>query len=91
MVESGELSLGVPCVPYRMMKFTTKDGELEKVELNIIGRKFPLHEIRKQLLARHETYMRLNTDDEIDSMSVDDMQSLSYHHPVLPDTPTRYY
>ena len=61
---------------------------MERVELTITGRKFPLLEIRKQLLAKHEKYMRLNTDTEIESMSFNDLQTLSslYCHTVPPET-----
>lgn len=88
MVQSGELSLGRPCVPYTMTKYSAMNGGLERVELTIVGRKFPLLEIRKKLLAKHEKYMRLNTDTEIDSMSHSDLQSLSslYHHSVSPES-----
>ena len=40
-----------------MVRFTTRDGELEKTELTIVGGKFPLLEIRKDLLSKHEKYM----------------------------------
>ena len=44
LAESGELSLGTPCVPFTMIRFTTRGGELEKTELTIVGRKFPLRD-----------------------------------------------
>ena len=88
MVNSGELSLGRPCVPYTITKFTAKDGGVERMEVIITGRKFPLLEIRKQLLAKHEKYMRLNTNTEIESMSFNDLRALSslYRHSVPPET-----
>ena len=88
LVESGELSLGRPCVPFNMVRFTTRDRELEKHELTIVGRKFPLLEIRKDLLSRHEKYMRLTTDDEIEKMSLCDLRSLvaQYDHNITNDT-----
>ena len=76
LVETGEISLGRPCVPFNMVRFMTKDGELEKKELTIVGRKFPLLEIRKDLLCKHEKYMRLTTDGEIEGMSSSDLSSL---------------
>ena len=42
MVESAEVSLGVSCVPYKIEKFSTKNGLLEKTEIVVFGRKFPL-------------------------------------------------
>ena len=87
LVETGELSLGNPCVPYKMMRFATKEGQLIREEVTITGRKFPLIEIRQHLLDQHEKYMRLNTDAEIDNMSFADICTLCklYHHQVSPD------
>ena len=84
LVETGELSLGNPCVPYKMMRFATKEGQLVREEVTITGRKFPLIEIRQHLLDQHEKYMRLNTDAEIDNMSFADICTLCklYHHQV---------
>ena len=44
MVESGKLSLGMPCVPFKLVKFMPSNGELVRREISIIGRKFPLKE-----------------------------------------------
>lgn len=41
MIESGELSLGLPCVSYKLVRYTPKDGQLEKREVTVTGRKFP--------------------------------------------------
>lgn len=73
LVEAGVLALGQPCVPYNMVQFSTKDGELHKTQVSVVGRKFPLLEIRKELLAKHEQYMRLATDTDIQSMSSSDI------------------
>lgn len=54
MVE-GELSLGVPCAPFTMSQYSVTDGRLEK-EITVTGRKFPLEELRKKLLARQEIH-----------------------------------
>lgn len=69
MIESGKLSLGLPCVSYKLVRYTPKDGQLEKHEVTVTGRKFPLTEIRRKLLAKHERYMRLQTDEEIEAMT----------------------
>lgn len=45
MVESGELSLGVPCAPYKLVRYTPKQGQLDREEITITGRKFPLLEV----------------------------------------------
>ena len=56
MIESGEISIGVSCVPYRMEKYITKNGKLEKVEVVVSGRKFPLLDLRKSFLSDHKSY-----------------------------------
>ena len=76
MVASGELSLGVPCIPFRLVKFSTKNGELIRQEIQVEGRKFPLSEIRKKLLQKNEKYMRFNTDEEIEKMTLPELHSL---------------
>ena len=73
MVDSGKLSLGIPCVPFKLVKFMPSNGELVRREISIIGRKFPLNKVRQKLLKKHEMYMRLNQDDEINKMTVAEM------------------
>ena len=87
MVASGELSLGVPCIPFRLVKFSTKNGELIRQEIQVEGRKFPLSEIRKKkLLQKNKRYMRLNTDDEI-KMTLPELHSLAakFQQPITPN------
>ena len=83
----GEISLSSPCVLY-MVKYTAKDGELDRTEVTVVGRKFPLLEVRKNLLSKHEKYMRLSTDTEIDSMTFTDLCSFfaKFNHPVTTET-----
>lgn len=63
-----------------MEKFITKDGQLEKVEVVVSGRKFPLHGLRKAFLSDHKPYMRLNTDEEINDMALDSLQNITSHY-----------
>ena len=90
MVESGEVSLGVSCVPYKIEKFSTKNGQLERTEIVVFGRKFPLLDLRKKFLAEHEQYMCLQTDEQIDTMSLTTLQSTAdqYHLQLSPDITT---
>ena len=83
MIETGELSLGLPCVSYKLVRYTPKDGQLEKHEVTVTGRKFPLTEIRRKLLAKHERYMRLQTDEEIEAMTITSLHTFlrQVHHP----------
>ena len=41
-----EISVGVSCIPYRIEKFITKNGKLEKLEV-VSGQKFPLLGLRQ--------------------------------------------
>ena len=76
MFENGELSLGVPCAPFTLTYYSIANGQLEKSHIVVTGRKFPLIELRKKFLVNHERYMRLSTDEEIDAMSVEDLQDM---------------
>ena len=77
MVASGELSLGVPCIPFRLVKFSTKNGELIRKEVQVERHKFPLSELCKKLLQKNKRYMQLNTDEEIEKMTLPKLQSLA--------------
>ena len=59
LIESGELLLGEPCTPYTATKSTvTSTGEIKFETIQIYGRKIPLHDLRKVLLAKHEKCTR---------------------------------
>ena len=88
MVQSGEISIGVSCVPYQIEKFMTKNGKLEKVELVVSGQKFPLLGLPKSFLSDHKPYMRLNTDEEINRMALDTLQTITSHYCDKVDLPT---
>ena len=65
LIESGELLLGEPCTLYTATKSTvTSTGEIKFETIQIYGRKIPLHDLRKVLLAKHEKYMRINMPRE---------------------------
>ena len=59
--ENGELSIGVPCAPFNLTQYSISNGQLEKTDIVVTGRKFPLVKIRKKFLENHEQYMRLYT------------------------------
>lgn len=69
MIQRGELSLGVPCTPFTLTQYTISDGKLNKKTIEVIGRKFPLQEVRQKLLQSQQRYMKLNTDDELEDMT----------------------
>ena len=66
--------------------FTTRDRELEKMELTIVGCKFPLRD-SKGSINKHEKYMQLTTDEEIE-VSPSDLRSIvaQYDHNITSDT-----
>ena len=66
MVADGRLKVGEPCTPYTMARFkTSKEGRLYEQSITISGRKFPLLEIRTEMLEQHQQYMHLYSDDDI--------------------------
>ena len=61
LIESGELSIGEPCTRYTITKSTvTSTGDIKVESRSIYGRKIPLLDLRKSLLAKHEKYMRIS-------------------------------
>ena len=69
MIQSQRLTLGEPCAPYTLTKYSVVNGQLQKTEMEVYGIKIPLLEIRKKLLKRHEEYMHLHTDKQLQEMS----------------------
>ena len=59
-----------------LTQYSITNGQLEKTNTVVTGRKFPLVKLRKKLLANHERYMRLHTDDEVDVMTLDDLRHM---------------
>ena len=73
-IEQGEYSLGQIVVPQNFTKTAIKDGKMITEEVSISGRKFPLEDIRKNLLIRHTKYMRLTTNEEFANMEPNEAQ-----------------
>ena len=89
LILSGELNIGEPCAPFQLTKSViTNDGNVEFSNVQICGRKIPLHDIRVALLKKQEKYMRLQTNKQIKSMSMADTVSVItsiYRKPPPPD------
>ena len=66
--------MGESCSPYTIVKSSVHDGKLENVTLKVYGRKIPLLEIRKRILKKHEKFMYLYSDKQIDSMSLEEVK-----------------
>ncbi len=61
---------------YTITKYAVVNGEVVKSELDVYERKIPFLEIRKKLLAKHENYMQLHTDLELENMTRSDLMSV---------------
>lgn len=56
LIFSGELNIGEPCAPFHLTKsVVTNEGDVEFTDVEICGRKIPLHDIRIALLRKHES------------------------------------
>ena len=73
-IEQGEYSLGQMVVPQNFTKTSIKDGKMITEEVSISGRKFPLKDIRKNLLIRHTRYMCPTTDEEFANVELNYVQ-----------------
>ena len=70
MIASGKLSIGQPCSPYSLTKsFVTTDGDVKTKQVEIVGRKLSLLELRLKLLNQHQKYMRSMTDQVIKELT----------------------
>ena len=74
-IDSGQLNIGEPCAPYSIFTYKWMNSELVKEEKIVYGRKLSLDYLRKKLLNKHESYMRLKTDEEIEQMSPSDLSN----------------
>ena len=70
MIKLGMLSLGEPCYPHTLCKYTIQNGELKMSKIVVYGRKISLLEIREKLLHRHESIMHLQTEEEIACLAI---------------------
>ena len=77
MLATGKLSLGEPCSPYMIHKTkVTEEGEIKTDEVQIVGRKLSMLDIRKKLLHRQNKYMWLMTDEEIENLTQEEILKL---------------
>ena len=74
LILSGQLSVGEACAPFSLTKCTvTNEGNVELEKVQIYGRKIPLAELRHNILHKQEKYMHLFTDEQIDSMTTEEI------------------
>ena len=70
LLETGKLSMGEPCSPYTIVKSSVHDGKLENTTSQVYGRKIPLLEIRERILKKHEKFMYLYSDEQIEEVKL---------------------
>ena len=71
----GDYTLGEAITPRRYEKMVIKDGKLVTEEFVVEGRKLSLQMLRDKTLKKHEQFMRLDTDQFIDSFSEHEVNS----------------
>ena len=80
MIELGELTLGEPCYPQTLCKYTIKGGELQYSETIVYGRKIPLIEVERKLLKKHECLT--HSDEEIACFTKSHLLELYKQHHI---------
>ena len=76
LILSGELNIGEPCAPFHLTKSViTSEGNVQFKDVSICGRKIPLKDIRVALLKKMKDYMHLYTDEQVKSMSREEITS----------------
>ena len=70
MIVDGSLTLGEPCHPHVLVRYTTSGGTLTRREVTVYGRKIPLTTIREKVLTKHEN---LHTDEQIEKMDKNEL------------------
>ena len=69
LINNGTLYLGEPCAPYSIYRYKWVDGNLDKCEYQVYGRKMNFDYLRHKLFKKHEPYMRLTSEDVISKLS----------------------
>ena len=72
-IDQGIFSLGQLIVPQKFEKTLLGNGKIITEEVSILGRKFALTKIRKDLLINHKEYMRLARDQEFSKFTKEEV------------------
>ena len=59
IIDNGTLYLGEPCAPYSIYHSKWVDGNSDKCEYQVYGRKMNFDYLRHKLFKKHKPYMRL--------------------------------
>ena len=90
LIDNGTLYLGEPCAPYSIYRYKWVDGNLDKCEYQVYGRKMNFDYLRHKLFKKHEPYMRLTSEDVISKLSFEELsQRVSKFETI--DTNDRQY
>ena len=90
LIDNGTLYLGEPCAPYSIYRYKWVDGNLDKCEYQVYGRKMNFDYLRHKLFEKHEPYMRLTSEDVISKLSSKELsQRVSKFEPI--ETNDRQY
>ncbi len=68
-IEQGVYSIGEQCSPKQLTMVKAENSRVITKEVTVSSRKIPLTEVREKLLRKHEKWMRLMTNEQIDAMS----------------------
>ena len=63
MIRNGQLLIGEPCTPYKVLRYTSTGGVMTE-EILLSGRKISILDIRTQLLKKQ--FMRITTDQRLE-------------------------
>ena len=66
-------SLGQIVDPQNFTETVIKDGKMISQQVSISGRRFPIEDIRKNLLTRHTKYMRKTIDEQFGYMELNEV------------------
>ena len=80
-MESGEITIGVPCSPYVLSQSIIRDGKVYQEEIQVEGRNVPLTDLRKKILKQQEEYMKLWSDNVTESMDRDELYTHTRNSP----------
>ena len=68
-ISDGVYNIGVLITPQEFRATKLKEGELTEEIFSVHGRKMPLLDIRKEMLEKHEEFLRLRNDEEYAQMT----------------------
>ena len=77
-------TLGEPCYPQTLHKYTIKNGELQQSEAVVYGRNICVLEIREKLLCKHESIMHLQNDAKIAGLTKNCLLELDKQRNIHP-------